>query len=312
MRNLLNRKNKSYATLTLPGEERTFLWREHKVVYSILGEGAPLLMLHGINAAAWGYEYRRNYEEFAKHYRVYVPDLPGYGRSERKPIDYTAKLYIEFARDFASHILELEGIAPAIVVTSLSAAHVISAAVSDPQLFGPLVLISPTGLERLDFPPPAILKRAHRWLYGKLGSAVFSLLTTRLSTKIFLGRDSYLDKTGIDKELIEGYYATGHQPNAKYAPVCFITFYLNHSVRGEWEKISQPTLIVWGREAKITPLKDSELFLKLRPQTELAIIERARLSSNDERGEEFNQIVLEWLSQHYNGKKEAAIHTPTW
>jgi pimeloyl-ACP methyl ester carboxylesterase len=312
MRNLLNRKNNNAALLTLPGEERIFRWRDHVVVYSILGEGAPLLMLHGINAAAWGFEYRRNYQEFAKHYRVYVPDLPGYGRSERKPIDYTAEFYIDFARDFASHILELEGEAPAVVVTSLSAAHIISAAARDPQLFGPLVLISPTGLERLDFPPSAGAKRAHRWLYGTLGSVVFALLTTRVSTKIFLGRDSYFDKTGIDKELIEGYYATGHRPNAKYAPVCFITFYLNHSVRGEWEKISQPTLIVWGREAKITPFKDSELFLKLRPQTELAMIKQARLSSNDERGDEFNRIVLEWLSRHYKGKKEAAVSTPAW
>lgn len=44
------------------------------------GEGPPLLLLHGYpqNHIAW----RRVAPELAKHYRVIVPDLPGYGASQ--------------------------------------------------------------------------------------------------------------------------------------------------------------------------------------------------------------------------------------
>jgi pimeloyl-ACP methyl ester carboxylesterase len=291
-------KRKSPAKLTLAGQEESWEWRGHKIVYSVLGQGAPLILQHGINAAAWAFEMRKNLEALAGQYRVYAPDLPGFGRSERKPIRYTAEMYIEFQADFGRYVAEREGQAPAVIATSLSAAHLIGAVGRNPEIFGPLILITPTGLERLNFPPSEKSERVYKILRGPVGSALFWLLTTRPSTRIFLGRDGYYDPKYIDEELLAGYRDSARQPNAKYGPLAFITFLLNHSVQNEWPAIKPPVLLVWGRESKITPLDNAQLFLKERPGTELVVIDHARLAVNDEQAAEFNTLALDWLSKH--------------
>ena len=284
--------------LTLGGQEENWQWRDHRIVYSVAGEGAPLLLQHSLSAASWAFEMRLNIEPLAKHYRVYAPDLPGFGRSERKVMDYTGPLYVEFLTDFARYVAEREGQPLAAISSSLGAAYTIGAVTRSPETFGPLILIAPTGLERLEKPPSPAGERAHRILSGRVGDGVFWLLTTRPSMRIFLRRDGYYDKQAVTPEVVEGFHSSARQPNAKYGPISFVSFRLNHNVREEWPNIKGPVLIVWGRESGTTPLANADLFLKLRPDTELKVIDRARLSVNDERADEFNELALEWLGQH--------------
>jgi pimeloyl-ACP methyl ester carboxylesterase len=291
-------KNTNFAKLLLPGLEQSWQWQGQRVTYSTMGEGAPLLFLHGINAAAWGIDFRQNIEPIAQQYKVFVPDLPGFGRSERRKMAYNAEMYISFITDFARFITESEGEAPAIIVNSLTAAHLIAAATRTPEYFGAIILVCPTGLEKLDFPPTQTSKRLFKLFSGPVGTGLFWLLTGRRSTRIFLGRDAYFAKESIDTEIVESYHRSARQPNAKYAPFSFITFNFNHSVKEEWPNLTQPALIVWGREAIITPLANADAFLELCPETELVVIEQARLSVQDERPEEFNRLALKWLASH--------------
>jgi len=292
-------ENRQKLNLAQFGKEESWEWQGHRIVYTILGEGAPLLMLHGISAASWAYEFRYNFAAMAQQYRVYAPDLPGFGRSERKPIEYTAEMYIQFIADFARYIIEREGQAPATYASSLTSAHLIGAVARGPENFGPLVLACPTGLEKLNFVAGKTPRRIRRVLLGPVGNLAFWLLTSRRSTRTFLKRDGYYDSAFVNEELIDAYQLTARQPNAKYAPISFITFNLNHSVAEEWPKIEQPVLIIWGREAMITPLTTAARFVELRPATELEIIERARVSVCDERADEFNSFALGWLT-HQN------------
>ncbi|HEX2911702.1 MAG TPA: alpha/beta fold hydrolase [Chloroflexia bacterium] len=288
------------------GLEESWEWRGHQIVYSVMGEGAPLLLVHSINAAAWAFEMRLNIEPLAAQYKVYVPDLPGFGRSERKPVRYTAELYIEFMADFARYIKEQDGQAPAVIASSLPAAYVISIAASQPDLLGPLMLVTPIGYNKLDKPAGPKAERVHRWFMGPLGSAVFWLLTTKASQRLFLARDGYYDKSKVTPTLLGGYHVTARQPNAKYAPISFVTQLLNHSVQSEWPALSQPVLLVWGREAIITPVADANLFTGSRPGTELKVFEQTRLAVFDEKANDFNALALEWLGQRHSGLKEPA------
>jgi len=290
-------KNKM-KKLHLPGLEQNWQWQGQRVTYSTMGEGKPLLFLHGINAAAWGIDFRHNIGPVSQQYKVFVPDLPGFGRSERRKMAYTAEKNIKSITDFARFITESEGTAPAIIVNSLTAAHLIAAATRTPEFFGPMILICPTGLEKLDFPPTEKSQRFFKLFSGPVGTGLFWLLTGRQSTRIFLARDAYFAKESIDSEIVESYYRSARQPNAKYAPFSFITFNFNHSVKEEWPTLTQPALIVWGREAMITPLTTAEAFLKLRPETKLMVIEQARLAVQDEQPEQFNKLALDWLASH--------------
>lgn len=80
-----------------------------RVAWVESGEGDPILMLHG--EPTWGYLYRRMIPPLAKLGRVIVPDLVGFGRSD-KPVAanaYSYKAHVRWMRAFV-HALGLERI----------------------------------------------------------------------------------------------------------------------------------------------------------------------------------------------------------
>jgi pimeloyl-ACP methyl ester carboxylesterase len=54
--------------------------------YVDAGEGAPVVLLHGF-PETW-YAWRKQIPELARHYRLIVPDLRGYGETEKPPSGY--------------------------------------------------------------------------------------------------------------------------------------------------------------------------------------------------------------------------------
>ncbi len=70
-------------------------------------------------------------------------------------------------------------------------------------------------------------------------------------------------------------------------------------------KIQIPTLIMCGREDKVTPLEQSEFMHKIIKNANLKIINNAGHVSNLEQPEEFNQHLLEFLNKiDLNGKNK--------
>jgi pimeloyl-ACP methyl ester carboxylesterase len=67
----------------LGGEVRYYRWSGGNLAYSVAGEGEPLLLVHGVYAGASSFEFRKNFQELSKSYRVYALDLLGCGMSER-------------------------------------------------------------------------------------------------------------------------------------------------------------------------------------------------------------------------------------
>ncbi len=54
----------------------------YRVRYQTVGEGEPIVLVHGLSGSTlW---WRRNVQELAQHYKVYLVDLPGFGTASRK------------------------------------------------------------------------------------------------------------------------------------------------------------------------------------------------------------------------------------
>ena len=66
-----------------------------EVAYYRAGTGAPLLLIHSINAAATAYEMKPLFDRFVGERTVYAIDLPGFGFSARSDRDYSIALYTE-------------------------------------------------------------------------------------------------------------------------------------------------------------------------------------------------------------------------
>jgi pimeloyl-ACP methyl ester carboxylesterase len=61
---------------------RTYEFAEGKVAYEILGDGSPVVLIHG--TPSWSYLWRNVASDLAGQHTVYVYDLLGYGTSEKR------------------------------------------------------------------------------------------------------------------------------------------------------------------------------------------------------------------------------------
>lgn len=278
------------------GEEIRYRWRGRTIAGTVRGEGPPVLLVHAIHAAAWSWEWRHTVDALAQRFRVYTFDLLGYGRSERPDVDYSAEMYVGLMSDFAHYVV---GEPCALIANSLSGAHALMAADRAPERFPALVVIQPTGLTRLTSttnPPANAIGRLVRTPVG--GEAFFNALVSRPSIRFFMGA-SYADPSLATDEVVDDHYQTAHQPGARFAPAAFVGFRLNADVREVVHRIRQPTLVVWGEHPHSNPITQLEAFRRERPDWETVVVERAGDLPHDERPEEFNRIVLDFLEREW-------------
>ncbi len=292
--NAFSRKGVDLLPNLIGGEEGGFEWRGRRIAFTKRGNGPPILFIHGIHAAAWSYEWRDNVDYFARRNTVYTIDLLGFGRSERPPLRYSARLFISLISDFVSQVIN----APCVLVaSSLAGAYAIVLAARDPHRFPALALIAPTGLVRLNR-PATISGDAGRFAIDApiAGTAAFNALVSRRSLRNYL-RKAYADDTIVTDELIESYYANSHQRGARHAPAAFVSGHLNIDVRQALRRLTQPGLLVWGEQGSIAPVEEFRGFRTLKPDFEMSVLSPAGDLPQHERADDFNVILSTWLNR---------------
>lgn len=279
----------------LGGRLMDYAWRMGRVAYHVDGaeDGQPMLFIHSIHAAACNYEFRKNFDFFAQTgYRVYAPDLLGFGLSDHPAMKYTDEVYIALIADFVRDVI---GQKTHVIASSLSCSFVIAAAARYRERFGSLVLIEPVGLKQLRRKVPIVSDLLYTFVNSPIfGEAFFNALTSPPSLRYYLGQQGYLDNAQITEEMVEHYYSVSHQAGARYAPGAFISGYLNRDVRDEWASLKNPILIAWGYQAKTTPVQNGTEFLRLNPRAVINGYD-ANMLPHDEQAEKFNLETLRWL-----------------
>ena len=279
----------------LPVSPRIWRWRQGNVAVYEQGSAVnpPLVLIHGHNAAASAHEMREPFARFAEDYHVFAPDLLGYGLSDRPDINYTPELYIGLIRDL---LREVVGRPAIVVASSLSAAHAIEVAASEPEWVTRLMLVCPTGIRRLLQQSGG--GKALEAVLGLplVGQALYYGIASRPSIRGFLRSQTYYDRSLVTDALVEANYRTAHAPGAQYAPAAFVSGKLYHDASDAWARLGQEILLVWGREAAITPISDAVAFLSANPKAELRTIERAGILPQDEQPELFVRAVREWVA----------------
>jgi pimeloyl-ACP methyl ester carboxylesterase len=101
-----------------------------------IGKGAPLLLLHGLGGSHD--DWRMQIPEFAAKYRVIVPDLRGFGASERRE-PFTIQRH---ARDMMALLSALAIESAHVVGISMGGAVAIELALRAPQAVASLVLVN--------------------------------------------------------------------------------------------------------------------------------------------------------------------------
>lgn len=246
-------KNVEPLPPALPGERREINNRAGSLSYYVAGQGSPLLLVHSINAAASAYEVRPIFEREQTRRRVYAPDLPGFGFSERTPRRYAPRLYTDAIHDMLDVIAVDVGSEPIdALALSLASEFLARAATERPQRFRKLVLVTPTGFNRgagkLREPTGATreIPGMYRFFSFPLWSqAIYDLLVSKRSIRYFLKRT--WGSSQIDEGLAHYDYLTAHQPGAKNAPYAFVSGWLfSKDIRTIYERLTLPVWMPHG------------------------------------------------------------------
>jgi pimeloyl-ACP methyl ester carboxylesterase len=218
--------------------------------YRRAGEGRPVLLLHSINAAPSAYEVSPFFTALNLPQPLYAPDLPGFGRSERRDIAYTPDF-------FATTILEIiEAINPAdgvdIVALSTTAEFAARAALQAPERIASLVLVSPTGFSRRREAPSTAGPKVHRFFRAPgVGSTLYRLLRTRRCIRYFLDM-AFADRA--PEAMVDYAYATTRMPGATHAPFYFLSGQMFcHDAVGElYKPLKPPVLVLYDQDPNIS------------------------------------------------------------
>jgi pimeloyl-ACP methyl ester carboxylesterase len=273
----------------LGGEQRTVEWNGVDVQYAEAGDASDpdLVLLPGINAAGSNGEFRNVFDELAADYHVVAPDLPGFGTSERPPLQYSASLYTEFVSDFVGRFST-----PSVVASSLTASYLVDAA--DDLDLSAVVLICPTARGGPD--RNVALRELLR--SPVVGEGLFNLLTSKPSIRYFNADHGYYDADRVSESWINYEWRTAHQPNARYAPASFISGFLNSDVDLEagLGSLDAPVTLLWGREAEIVPLSGGR-DLATAADCRLVVVDDAKLLPHVEFPEQVLGVLTDALGR---------------
>ena len=243
----------------IDAERRRFSGRAGRLSHYVAGDGAPLLLLHSVNAASSAYEVRPLFDHYRAQRRVYALDLPGFGYSDRTPREYTPRLMTDAVLDMVEQIRRDSGDQPIdALALSLGGEFLARAAAEQPGTFRTLALVSPTGMGEhapSDAPPMAVRGSAlarYALEFPLWAQAFYDLLVTRASIRYFLGR-TFSEHHEPDEALVDYDYLTAHQPDARHAPFAFISGLLfSADIDRVYESIDVPTWAAYGRHNRHT------------------------------------------------------------
>lgn len=275
--------------MTLEIETEGYVETPHlKLHYHELGEGEPLILIHGGGPGATGWSnYSKNFEALAKNFRTIVIDLPGYGKSEKKSA--SGSLF-EFLSDAVLALMDGLGIDKASFVgNSLGGGTSLKFCVRFPDRVNRLVLMGPAGSLPM-FTPVSEGGRHMFAYYNGTGPSVQKL-------KNFIEYMVY-DMSQITDELLQQRYEASIDP-AVIANPPLSQMLKRHPADDLWRDrlsdLSHRTLLIWGREDRTVTLDSSFVLLRTLPNAQLHVFPNCGHWAQWERPDEFNSLVTDFL-----------------
>ena len=277
----------------LGGEAHFFRWKHGRVFYKISGAenpGPPLVFIHGVGAGTSSFMWRKNFDELAKHFRVYAFDLLGFGFSDKPAVaPYSADLYVELITDF---IREVSGYPANVIASSLGAAYAIRVADEHPELVNAMILNGPTGSDSLNRRPGMAGAAFYGLLQSPvLGTSFYNVMASERSIRDYARENLFYDHRRVTDRLVANLYATSHQSGAQHAIAAFLAGYLNTDTRSPFTRITQPVVLVWGKQDSTTPLEQALSLVGLNPRARLEVFDYCRMMPEQEQPEKFNSLV---------------------
>jgi len=225
-------------------EEKFLQIDGNKIRYLESGDSKKTLVLvHGLGASAERWD--QVIPLFADDFRVVVPDLIGFGYSDKPLVDYTPEFFSEFLEKFFD---ETEIKRPYIIGSSLGGQVSAEYVASHPENVEKLILVSPAGVMKQS--TPALDAYIMAALYPNEQSAKNAFEMMEVSGK------------EVNEEIITGFVKRMQLPNAKLAFMSTVLGLKNSDlITTRLQTISTPTLVIWGSKDPVIPIIHADSFV---------------------------------------------------
>jgi pimeloyl-ACP methyl ester carboxylesterase len=263
----------------LPGAE---------VNYVEIGEGEPVLFLHGISGC-WQ-NWLENLPHFGRGRRVIALDLPGFGASPMPSWGIDMPAYGRLVHDFCKR-LGVEG--ATVVGNSMGGFIAVEAATTGPARFSRLVLVSAAGILNTWNPEARATATAYAWkrfgpLVADRGEWIISHPRSRQAILgPFMRYPNRLRADLLWEQMNGGMRCPGFGDALRAL--------IRHDIRERLGAIEMPTMIVWGQSDRVIPMAAALSYHRRIPHSCLEIFERTGHVPQLERPARFNALLDDFL-----------------
>ena len=256
-------------------------------------KGTPVVMLHGGGPGASGMSnFKNNLPVFAERFRTLVVDQPGYGKSDKPPVEGN---YFTFAATALKDLLDELGIEQAhLVGNSLGGGTAVRFALENPERAGRLVLMGPGGLSLNVFAPDPTEGVKRLADFGAPPGPSREKMEAFLRTLVF-------DQRLITDDLIDERYAKASDPESLKAMASMgASFFGPASTEGllwrEAHRLKHRVLLIWGREDRVNPVDGALVAMKMIRRAQLHVFGGCGHWVQLEKAAEFNRLAIEFLN----------------
>lgn len=249
------------------------------VYYEIVGEGEPLLFIHGLGSSSRDWEQQVSF--FANNYQVITFDVRGHGQSSKPTGPYSIP---QFATDVSTLLNKLGFDSIHVIGISMGGMIAFQLAVDQPETVKSLVIVNST--------PEFVVRTFKLQIQIWIRFFIVRLLGMRrlgevLSKRLF---------PSPEHENIRSVFAQRWSENDARAYRESMRAIIGWSVADRIEEINCPTLVI-ASEHDYTPLTVKKTYVERMANAKLKVIDHARHAVPVERPEQFNTILEAFLKK---------------
>lgn len=244
---------------------------EGKYKYVEVGEGTPIIILHGLMGGL------SNFHGVTEHfppkgYKVLIPELPIY---DMPVVKTNVKRFAKFLEAF----IEFKGLENVILLGNSLGGHIgLLHTKMYPEMVKALVITGSSGL----------YESAMGDGYPRRGDYDF------IKKK---AENVFYDPAVATKEIVDEVFATVNDRNKVIRTLAIAKSAIRHNMAKDLPKMQTPTCIIWGENDTVTPPDVAELFHELLPDSELFWVKNCGHAPMMEHPLEFNKILDAWLEK---------------
>ncbi len=262
-----------------------------RMYYEKAGTGdVPIVLVHGFGASS--FSWRNNLNSIAEAgFTVYAPDLRGFGLSDK---GWDKSMSQDAQADRLKAFLDAQGIDRAVLAgNSMGGGIVTNFSLRYPERVRGLVLVDPaiydganSGLASALVSLPGI----QRW-----GQHIVRLILADNDRNADTIKSAWFDPVKVTPDVLSGYRRALQTPEWDISLLALMRDGMSNNLDPRLKDLNVPTLIVWGEHDTWIPPTNAPKLNQDIAGSKLVMIENAGHVPHEEKPEEFNGVLIDFL-----------------